>query len=363
MRAALPPQIVDLSSVCLNGFASLFSRVFDFSRDREYFLLLVECAQLNLSLEALCNLKLLSPDRLFFYVNQKSVDEMLGYTNRALQHCLALLRANGKKLSPHGFLVAIDLTDLEYFGEVDEYVHNYVKRMGKVFKQIRVRRYVTLSIVAPRFKLTLAILPVKQDDRLGDLVDRLLACVKGIRIRCVILDKGFYNVSVLDRIDSHGLCYLLPIVKKKDADLLYWLSCLTDHWRWTYTMAAAKPWKKQVTMYFHEHTVGDYIGFATNRDMKTDTAERLIALYMQRWNIENGYKEAEDYLVKTSSKNHAYRLLLYVISHLLVNLQNIIRETKYRVRYYEMLEIIRLVLDPATKKSQHRISKRLIILL
>jgi hypothetical protein len=363
MRAALPAQIVDLRSVCLNGFASLFSTFFDFSRDKQYFLLLVECAQQNLSLEALCNLKRLSADRLFFYVNQESVDEMLGFTNRALQSCLSLLKKNGKKLSRWGFLVAIDLTDVEYFGLVDEYVHNYVKRMGKVYKPVLVRRYATVSIVSPRFKLCLAILPVRKTDRLEDLVDRLLESVRGVKIRCVILDKGFYNVGVLDRIEAHRLCYLLPVVKKKDADLLYWLSSLTGRWKWRHIMAANKPWKKPVTIYFQERQVGDYTGFITNRDMKTDTAEKLIKLYDQRWNIENGYKEAEDFWIKTTSKNHAYRLLLYTISHILVNLQNIVRETRYRVRYYEMLEIIRLVLDPTTKQGMHPVSKRLTIIL
>lgn len=328
-----------------------------------YFSLLVECAEKNLSLEAVCNLKKLGADRLFFYVNQASVDEMLNYTNQALQSCISLLKKNGKKLSRWGFLVAVDLKDIEYYGEVDEYVHNYVKRMGKVYKHVLVRRYATVSIIAPRFKLCLAILPVGKNDRLEDLVDRLLASVEGVRIRCVILDKGFYNVAVLNRIEARGLCYLLPIVKKKDADLLYWLSCFTGIWKWRHTMAANRPWKKPVTVYFHERQVGDYIGFVTNRNMKTDSARRLIALYDQRWNIENGYKEAEDFWIKTTSKNHAYRLLLYTISHLLVNLQNIVRETRYRVRYYEMLEIIRLILDPTTKKGEHPVSKRLTVIL
>ncbi len=359
----MSPRIVDLRSVSLNGFASLFSAFFDFSRDKLYFLLLVECAQHNLSLEAACGLKKLCADRLFFYLNRVSVGEMLEYTDEALQSCIQLLKKNGKRLSRWGFLVAIDTTDFEYYGEVDEYVHNYVKRMGKVYKPILVRRYATLSVVAPRFKLCLAILPVRNDDRLEDLVDRLLCSVRGVRIRCVVLDKGFYSVGVLNRIEAHGLHYMLPVVRKSEITQLYWQSTVTGKWKWSYLMAAGKPWKKKVSVYFHELQIGDYVGFITNRDLKTDTAEKLIGLYEQRWNVENGYKEAEDYRIGTTSKNHAYRLLLYTVSHLLVNLQNIVRETRYRVRYYEMREILRLILDPTAKKGEHRISKRLIVAL
>jgi hypothetical protein len=341
----------------------LFSSCFDFSRDKQYFLLIVEAARRNFSLEAVCCKKKLSADRLFFYVNRISVDEMLEYTDRALQHCLSVWKKNGKKFSRWGFLVAIDQTNIEYFGETDEYVHNYVKQVGRVYKHILVRRYATLSIIAPRFKLCLAILPVRRGDKLGDVVDRLLDSAKGVRIRCVVLDKEFYNVAVLDRIEAHGLFYLVPVIQKDSINLLYWICTVTGRWKWKYMMgtSANKTERKQVTGYFHEISLGNYTGFITNREMKTDTAKRLLQLYAQRWNIENGFKEAEDYRIKSTSKNHAYRLLLYVISHLLVNLQNIVRATRFRVRYYEMMEIIQLVLDPETDKTEHHISKRLIV--
>lgn len=362
MRAALPSQIVDLRSLCLNRFATGFGDSFDFSRDKQYFQLLVECANRNLSIEAVCNLYDLSPDRLFFYLSRVDVGQMIGYASQALQSCIALLRKSGKKQPRRGFLVAIDTTDIEYYGERDLYVHNYVKRMGKVFKPILVRRYATLSIVAYGFKLCLAILPVSREDRLEGLVDRLLDCVRGVHVRCVVMDKGFYNVAVLNKIEERGLCYLLPVVKKDDLDRLYWVCNVTDKWKWGYVMAAGKPWRKRVTVHFQERELGDYVGFITNLP-ETDSVKRLLALYDQRWNIENGYKEAEHFRVRTSSKNHVYRLLLYTISHLLVNLQNIVRQTRYRVRYYEMTQIIGLVLDPNTEKGIHHITKRLDILL
>jgi hypothetical protein len=303
----------------------------------------------------------LSADRLFFYLNRISVDEMLEYTNRALQQCLSVWKKNGKLFSRWGHLVAIDLTNIEYFGKEDEYVHRYVKQTGRVYKRILVRRYATLTIIAPRFKLCLAILPVKQEMRLEEIVDKLLEAAEDVRIRCVVLDKEFYNVAVLNRIEEHGLHYLVPIIRKESINQLYWLCTTTGKWTWRYMMGRAEKERKQVTGYFHEYSPGDYAGFITNRDMKTDTAKRLFHLYSQRWNIENGFKEAEDYKVKTTSKNPAYRLLLYMVSHLLVNLQNIVRETRFHVRYYEMQEIIGLLLDPETQQGLHEITKRLTI--
>lgn len=357
----MPPQIVDLRDICLNGFASLFSLCFDFSRDKQFFNMLVESALNRRSLDAVCCLKHECPDRLFFYLNQVGVGEMLEYTNRALQQCYAAWKKNGGRVSRWGCLIAVDLTSFEYYGERDEYVHDYVKPAGRTFKHIRVRKYATLSIVAPRFKLCLCILPVKKGEKLPELVDRLLGSVHGVKIRCVVMDKEFYNVEVLNRIEAYGLHYLVPIVQKESIDQLYWMCHATDQWKWPYKMGVARKERKQVTGYFYEYHSGDYAGFITNREMKTDTAEKLLELYGRRWNIENSFKEAKDFLVKTTSKNHAYRLLLYAISHLLANLQNIVRDTRFRVRYYEMREILRLILDPETEKKEHTISKRLIV--
>jgi hypothetical protein len=298
---------------------------------------------------------------LFFYLNQVGVEGMLEYTNRALQESFIAWKKNGGRVSRWGCLVAIDVTNFEYYGEKDEYVHDYVKPDGRAYKHIRVRKYAALSIIAPRFKLCLCILPVKKGEKLPDLVDKLLESVRGVKIRCVVMDKEFYNVGVLDRIEARGLHYLVPIVQKDRVNRLYWISTVTNQWRWKYMMGVATKQRKEVTGYFHEYHLGDYAGFITNRDMKTDTAERLLEMYGQRWNIENGFKEAKDFLVKTTSKNHAYRLLLYTISHLLANLQNIVRDTRFRVRYYEMTEIIRLILDPETESKEHTISKRLTV--
>lgn len=363
MKAPLPPQVVCLDSLGLKCFASLFNDAFDFSRASMFFLMLVECAREHLSIEALCNLRGMSPDRLQFYMNQVSLEEMVVFVSLAMNQSLELLRKHGKKLTRWGFLVAIDLTDLEYHGQADEYVHNSVKRKGTRYQRSSVHRYATISIVSWRFKLTLAILPVKKDDKLEQVVDQLLKRVERlVRIRCIVLDKGFYNVAVLDKIEEHRLHYLLPVVKRDDVDLLYWQSTVTGKWQWEYVMNKTdKTRNKRVTIYFHELYSSEYIGFITNRGMKTDTGKRLIELYDQRWNIENGYKEAEDFLIRTSSKNHAYRLFLYTISHLLVNLQNIVRETRYRVRYYEMHKIIELVLEGKT--GEQRITKRLIAIL
>ena len=54
-----------------------------------------------------------------------------------------------------------------------------------------------------------------------------------------------------------------------------------------------------------------------------------MKIYDMRWNIENSYKD-KNYEIKTSSKNHAYRYLLFVLSHLMMNLQELAKKPPTR---------------------------------
>ena len=87
-------------------------------------------------------------------------------------------------------------------------MHEYVKPAGRKYKHIKVRKYAALSIVAPRFKLCLCLLPVKKGEKLPEFVDKLLGSVRGVKIRCVIMDKEFYNVGVLEQ--DRGAWSTLP---------------------------------------------------------------------------------------------------------------------------------------------------------
>jgi hypothetical protein len=91
MKECNPPSVVDVSSLGLKPFSRIFEDDFDFPRAGEYFLLLVECAIRNLSIEGLCNRNFKSSDRLFFYMGEKSLEESIVYCNGLLNMRLVCL--------------------------------------------------------------------------------------------------------------------------------------------------------------------------------------------------------------------------------------------------------------------------------
>ncbi len=321
-----------------------------------YYRLLLECTFHHDSIESLCNKVFESPDRLLYYMKNASVEEVIEFSARSFKESLRLLKKHGLNVR-RGVFVAIDYTDVEYDGEDSEYVFHTVKRKGNRYQHIRVLRFATLAIVARRFKCTLAVLPVRKSDRSEEIVDRLLRMAKKlVRIRGVLMDRGFYNIAVLDVVESHGLHYILPVKRVGDLGSLYWLSTLTGVWRWVHVMRSRAEDRKTgkrspttykpVTVFLQEVHLGEYIGIITNREMKKESVKTLLHVYDYRWNIENSYKDCKNYRIKTSSRNPAYRLLLFSISLLMVNLQELARKaTKTRITGKEMLMIFALLLQ------------------
>jgi hypothetical protein len=177
-------------------------------------------------------------------------------------------------------------------------------------------------------------------------------------------------------VEKHGLCYLVPVKQCVEMDVLYWLSRECGRWAWPYTMSKAEdpvtgkkssgP-RKLITVYLHELSFGEYYGYTTNRQVKTQSGGSLADIYRLRWNIENSYKDANNYIIKTSSKNHAYRYLLFVLSHLMIDLQELAKKaTRTHIQGKEMLMIFELliIIPEDERERPHeriRLTKRLII--
>ncbi|WP_230743377.1 transposase [Methanooceanicella nereidis] len=229
-------------------------------------------------------------------------------------------------------------------------------------QHVHVLRYATIAIVGTRFKFTLAVTCVSREDRPEDVVRRLLDMVPGeLKVKGVLLDKGFYNANVLNEVGK-DTDYLVPVKKFEGMKITYRIAEITDKWRWDHTLNGGKENEHKTTVYLQEVGMDDYIGMVTNKDMSMTDVSVLFDVYRKRWNVENSYKEKDNYRIKTNSRNHSYRILIYTISHLLVNLLTITkRKNKTTITHDDMKHILEYLLnaEPGTTK---RLTKKLIIL-
>jgi hypothetical protein len=366
MREPFPPSIVDVKCLGLKPFSRLFDRSFNFPRAALYFLLLVQCTLERLSLEGACDKTYNSSDRFFHYLGTMSVEQVTEYCNVLLRRSFKILWMN--RWHHRRVLLAIDTSDMPYDGKDTEYVHYTIKKRGLKINKVKVLRFASVCIVAGRFKITLAIQPVRKKEKMESVVKRLVMDVPGeLKVRAVLMDKGFYYTGVFKTMEQLGFKYIIPVKQYKEMDLFYHTAEVTGIWRWKYTMNQTKRKNRgdayTFNVYLQDVGVEDYMGFASNLDMDGRDFDTLMQAYRYRWNAENGYKESKEYKIKTNSRNHGYRVLAYTISHLMMNLQNITRRNNKNtlgITVDQMKEAFKLLLT--FKHATKRLTKRLIII-
>ena len=365
MREPCPPLDFDFKCVGLKSFSKFFGACFQFSRAGMYFLLLVKCTVMNRSMEAVCRKTFTSSDRLFYYLGRMTVDQITWCCNRLLHRSFQLLWRDRWHHRP--VLLAIDTTDQVYYGKKNDYVSSTVKTRGRKTNEVKVLTFATISIVARQFKFTLAVFPVRNSESKAQLVEKLIRSIPGeLKVHAILMDKGFYETGVMQTVDRQGYKYLIPCKQYPDLDHLYTFLEVSGEKHWRYTMHRDRPKEYTFDVYLDDMGIQRYIGFATNMDMSNRDFDTLATVYRFRWNIENGYKEAKEFRIDTNSRNHGYRVLVFAISHLLVNLYSITKRANKRAvitltDMKDALEYILEILMPVKRPSPDRLTKHLVI--
>lgn len=238
--------------------------------------------------------------------------------------------------------VAIDEHDEPYFGMDNRYLVGVGPR--KFRGTNKAYRFATLESVKKGERFALAVMKRDQLDGIDNAreVEFLLrhAMELGVRIATVLIDRGYLDVGVMNKIDNMELEYIVPAkdnpktlrfkaMKMRHSDDGF--SCFTVK----DTMSSGK--EDAESTFVH---VIYYIGgrkhdfsFYTNIDVNENNVRDLAETYRERWGIENGYQEKADAKEKTHSPEMGVRYFLYFLSVLLYNtwiLMNLMRRlSKY----------------------------------
>ena len=115
----------------------------------------------------------------------------------------------------------IDITEINYYGDrADESV-----RGGKAQKgTTKFHCYATLYVIKKNRRYTLAITLMDKDEKVLDVLKRLLAEADsiGLKIKRLLLDRGFDNNAVIQYLQSLDFPCVVPVVRRgqKVRDLL-----------------------------------------------------------------------------------------------------------------------------------------------
>jgi hypothetical protein len=173
-------------------------------------------------------------------------------------------------------------------------------------------RFATASVLLKGERLTLAAVPML-DKRVLECVAILLckAFELRIKVKLLLLDRGFYSIELVRWLDSFGIRYVIQIPKHNRS-----IGPGEDRAYTARNRAKGKDEQATFRLVTMEER-GKLLIFATNTRI---SPERMRELFKRRWGIETSYRMVRKFLAKTASKIYSIRKLYFYLAILLYNL-------------------------------------------
>jgi len=253
-----------------------------------------------------------------------------------------------KSRKPPEVILAVDLHDEEYYGK---HLYDGSKRLTMFShrKRRNALRFATLSIVSAGNKWTYPLTIGFVINYLGqeriEVVKQLLGQINlPMKIKCLLMDGGFNDAELFEYLDNEKINFLVRgrISKKKS-----YPSKVGSNF--AYTTGKSK------------YLVEGYLFSNRGKDKKLQfilllgssryrySIAKAKSLYRKRFRIENTYRHARVFKIRTSTSKIQLRWIMWAFAHFLELIWELIRYVfqvqdlpKYEIRQKQFVRILQL---------------------
>jgi Transposase DDE domain len=259
-----------------------------------------------------------------------------------LQGCLNRALAGGLPpiLLGRSQYVAIDLTLIPYYGQPDRDPEELYRGQSKAGTK-QFHAYATAYIIFEGCRYSLGLRAVHHSDPWEDVVRDLLRQVRktGVKVRCLLLDRGFYSVGVIRYLQAARCPFLMPAIRRgrkpdhPQGASGTWAFTTRKRSAWTsYTLEERNGARRAtVTLAVCCHRLPERT--RSGRPVKKREVVWLYALwgwqprsvawvrqtYRKRFGIESSYRQLNQARIRTSSRSPLLRLLFVGLALVLRN--------------------------------------------
>lgn len=182
-------------------------------------------------------------------------------------------------------------------------------------------KFATIQLIVKDKVLTLAVKFYPRKKHLKQIVYELVKIAKKyIRIKTLLLDRGFRDVNILNQLEFLRIPMLMPCIRDNKTRKEFEKATRKFH--------VVKYWWKNVKGEYADFKLimmkldnGKEIGFYTTlRFVWLHTAKYYLDLYAKRWNIETGYRLQKLFLPKTTCVEGVVRYFYFCYSVAMHNL-------------------------------------------
>ena len=254
--------------------------------------------------------------------------------NRALAGGLPRILRRGRHV------VAIDVTLLPYYGlpqaEARELYHGSRKAGTRQF-----HAYGTAYVICRGCRYTLALRAVHHADPWSAVVRDLLRQVRatGVRVRLLLLDRGFYSVDVIRYLQAARCPFIMPAIRRgrkpnhpqgpsgtwafttwrRSGWARYTLEERNDQRRATVTVAVCRHRLPARTRTGRRPKKRSQVWLYALWGLEPRSVAWVRETYRQRFGIESSYRQLNQTRIRTSSRSPLLRLLFVGLALVLRN--------------------------------------------
>jgi hypothetical protein len=244
-------------------------------------------------------------ETLLGYIKAMACGEMLANAEAQMERCVEQLEMKGLSLKDVG--VAFDWHDQPYYGKPTLGMVGTQPKRGTCYAF----SFLTASILTPRRRVVLCIIPLTSKEGLPALVLALIKRIQRLvgRIRYVAFDNGFQDSELVKELQKRCIPFILPLRK-------------------TVKLKRRRRWMRYARR-FNYRTKGVEVDVVEAQDMKgrryflatniADSPKRILRLYKRRWGIETSYRKIREFLPKTTSRSWVVRVFNFIFACLIYN--------------------------------------------
>lgn len=227
--------------------------------------------------------------------------------------------------------MALDVTQIGYYGQPWKELRE-LRRGKRRNGTTRFHCYATLYVVHHGQRLTVAMTYVWQHDSMAEVVQRLVeqARAAGLKIKYLLLDRGFYGLDVVQYLKSAHCPFLMPVVHRgrRSRRPLSQLQGTRRFLAW-----AKSGWSTHVMRNRRTQTTVSIGVFCPPPRGRRKSKPRVFAFwglrpgsiawvartYRTRYGIETSYRQMNQGRVRTCTRDPRLRLLLVGVALVLRN--------------------------------------------
>jgi hypothetical protein len=179
--------------------------------------------------------------------------------------------------------------------------------------------FATIQFLAKDRVVTMGVRLHRRGVSLRDVVAQLVAhLLRYAEIECLLLDRGFRDVTILNELEFLGVPVLMPAFSdertRKALASMWWHAR-----RWSFRNKHCE--YADVTLLKAALPDGKAVGFYTTlRSAWWRRVAYFVKLYKRRWTIETGYRVQNEFLARTTCIKGAVRLFYFSYAVALHNL-------------------------------------------